>query len=269
MVRLTYRKSASGVPILSRAEMDLLAEAIVYDFCSEAMERPQAIDVEMFCEKYLGLNLDFQYLSNCGLYLGMMVFHDTNRIIVYNKEKKQAEYAKVKGGTVIIDNTLLSYDLNERIKRIQTSDYDDKIKKHFINRIAEQAKRRDHRYRFTLSHEAAGHALLHKDYFNHFAENASSGIQCRMAVGHGKKDFRSFSDYDWMEWQADGMASSFLMPASMVKKVVKDLTNSMGKVWDEYKYYSMVMQVSEVFDVSIDAATIRLKHLGLIPKNYH
>lgn len=268
MIKLNYRKTATGVPLLSRTEIDRLAEAVVYDFCPEAMEKPQPIDVEMFCEKYLGLNLEFQYLSNCGLYLGMMVFHDTNKIIVYNKKEHIAEYAHVKGGTVIIDNSLLSYDLNKKVKEIKQSNYDKKMKTHFINQISEKARRREHRYRFTLSHETAGHALLHKDYFDHPIQNTVSGIQCRNLSEQGKKEFHSFSDYDWMEWQANNMASSFLMPATMVRKTVSELINHLGNVWEEYKYYSMVMQVSEVFNVSVEAATIRLKHLGLIPRNY-
>lgn len=69
MREMVLRKSKTGVPILSRKEIDELGESIVYEFCPEALVKQQSIDVDLLAEEFLGVTLDFQYLSNCGLYL--------------------------------------------------------------------------------------------------------------------------------------------------------------------------------------------------------
>lgn len=89
---------------------------------AEALRTPQEIDIDLFVQDYLGMEQDFQYLSHCGLYLGMTVFNETDKIPVYNPAKYCAEYISAKANTVIIDNSLLE-------------------------------ENQEHRYRFTMGHE--------------------------------------------------------------------------------------------------------------------
>lgn len=89
---------------------------------AEALRTPQEIDIDLFVQDYLGMEQDFQYLSHCGLYLGMTVFNETDKIPVYNPAKYCAEYISTKAKTVIIDNSLLE-------------------------------ENQEHRYRFTMGHE--------------------------------------------------------------------------------------------------------------------
>ena len=70
---------------------------------AEALRTPQEIDIDLFVQDYLGMEQDFQYLSHCGLYLGMTVFNETDKIPVYNPAKYCAEYISTKAKTVIID----------------------------------------------------------------------------------------------------------------------------------------------------------------------
>ena len=107
MVRLNINRKRSGVPVLSRKQIDDLGERLVYDFCPDAMVNPQPLDVDLFAQDYLGMEQDYQYLSHCGVYLGMTVFNDTNKVVVFNPDKNEAEYISAKAGTIIIDNTLL------------------------------------------------------------------------------------------------------------------------------------------------------------------
>ena len=237
MIPINIRRNSNGVPILKQTEIDVIAEALFYDFCPEALNEPQAIDVDAFCESYLGLHLDYQYLSNNGIYLGMTVFSDSERIIVFDPMLKRAEYTSVKAGTVIIDNTLLD-------------------------------EKQEHRYRFTMGHEAAGHAVLHKPYFEHMKDrNKAAMIQCRMDSKE-KKDPRSYTDIDWMEWQADKMSSSFLMPRSSVMKVAERVKEEMKGNWEYYISLYLVQEVSKVFNVSQMAAFLRLKTLEQIPNEF-
>lgn len=127
------RRKRSGTPILSRKEIDKITENLIADFCPEALKNPQEIDVDLFVQDYMKMDQDFQYLSHCGVYLGMTVFNDTDKIPVYDPVKNRAEYVSERARTIIIDNTLLE-------------------------------ESQEHRYRFTVGHEG-GHGYFHTEYF--------------------------------------------------------------------------------------------------------
>ena len=78
----------SGAPVLSRKEIDIIGENLVSDFNPDAMHTPQEIDIDLFVQDYLGADQDFQYLSHCGVYLGMTVFNDTDKVPVYDPIQK-------------------------------------------------------------------------------------------------------------------------------------------------------------------------------------
>ncbi|WP_418419516.1 ImmA/IrrE family metallo-endopeptidase [Blautia sp.] len=242
MRKLRVKRNSYGVPILTKEEIDILGERLIYDFCPEAMKKPQAIDVDLFAQDYLGMEQDYQYLSHCGLYLGMMVFQDADNIIVFNPEKKEAEYIHADAGTIIIDTSLLEVGQEKR-------------------------------YRFTMGHEAAGHAVLHGPYFSQRIESLSLFdkeeplIQCRTDVNQIElKRSSSWTNRDWMEWQANAMAAAFLMPRSMVRKTIKDINLSNSNLKSRDAHY--VKRVSDIFDVSIAAAICRLKDLKEISGSF-
>ncbi|MEG1926349.1 MAG: hypothetical protein RR415_11460, partial [Ruthenibacterium sp.] len=91
--------TASNTPILNKAEIDDIGEHLVADFCPEAMRVPMTIDIDSFVETYLGFTQDYQYLSHNGIYLGMTVFCDTNKVPVYDPAHERAEYISAKAGT--------------------------------------------------------------------------------------------------------------------------------------------------------------------------
>ena len=49
----------NGVPILSKKELEIMAENFLKDFKTETLIKPQAIDIDDFAFNYLGLKLDF------------------------------------------------------------------------------------------------------------------------------------------------------------------------------------------------------------------
>ena len=239
MYKPSFKTKRNGVPVLSKEEIDNIAENYLLDFCPEAMKTPQEIDIDSFALNYLKLNQDFQYLSHKGIYLGMMVFKDTKKVPVFIPERNEADYIEAKARTIIIDNTLL--DENQ-----------------------------EHRYRYTMGHEC-GHDIYHKYYYvkelpnqiSLFEEIDEPLIRCRV-VNNFKKDKRLWTDSDWMEWQSNYMSSALLMPKSMVIKAVKD-TNFKGK--KILTDYIKVGTISKIFNVSIEAATYRLEGLGIIDKD--
>lgn len=226
------------VPILKGSEIDEWGESFVRDFCPDALYEPTPLDVDRFVCEYLGLTQDFAWLSNDGRYLGMTVFNDTGRVIVYDPERDSADYLTAKAGTVIIDNALLE-------------------------------KSKENRYRFTMGHEG-GHAIFHTEHFAYdpnqlciFDEPPEPMVQCRADSTSTlrKKDARHWTPNDRMEWQANKMASALLMPRSMVYKLFRALPSTE----DGLGFTAMaILSVADAFQVSNEAAQYRLLDFGLI-----
>ncbi len=175
---------------MSRKEIDLIGENLVGDFMPDALETPQEIDIDSFAQNYLGMDQDFQYLSHCGVYLGMTVFNDTDKVPVYDPQQECADYISAKAHTVIIDKTLL-------------------------------VENQEHRYRFTMGHEAS-HEFLHKEYFaydpdqmtifDYIGEAPIPMVQCR--IDTKKMEARNseiWTERDWMEWQANALSSAMVV----------------------------------------------------------
>ena len=97
--------------MLSRKEIDVIGQNIVGDFMPEALKSPQEIDIDLLAQDYLGMDQDFQYLSHCGVYLGMTVFNDTDKVPVYDPQNNCADYISAKAHTVIIDKTIRNTDI--------------------------------------------------------------------------------------------------------------------------------------------------------------
>lgn len=237
MKRPKMRLDKHKVPILSKAEIDALGEAYVRDFCPDALTEPMPLDIDRFVCEYLGMTQDFAWLSNDGRYLGMTVFNDTRRVIVYDPERNVADYMAAKAGTVIIDNTLLETG-------------------------------KEHRYRFTMGHEG-GHGIFHTEHYTYdpnqlslFDSPTEAMVQCRAdnAAALRRKPAGSWTAEDRMEWQANRMASALLMPRSMVYSLVRELPKEEGVEYD----LMAILTVADAFDVSNEAAQYRLLDYGLI-----
>ena len=228
-----YQTSNSNFPILSKRDISVIAERYAREFMPEIVEDPQPFNVDGFAENYLGLQLDYQYLSNDARYLGMMVFNDTDRVIVYLPDADQAEYMHADQGTVIIDCSLL-------------------------------AKKQEHRYRFTMGHEC-GHWVFHRSYYGYDASQLNlfdtqlPYIKCRESLEYDCYGFTNkWEDSKWMEWHADHFSAGLLMPETAVHLLLnRELS---GNSSEQRK----ITLVSERFNVSEKAAFLRLQELGLI-----
>ncbi len=227
-----FRKNAKAVPILSKHEINIIAETFAQEFMPQILTQPQPFDIEGFIEIYLQLQLDYQYLSNDGRYLGMTVFNDTNKVPVYFPHFAKADFIHAASGTVIIDTMLLN-------------------------------EKQEHRYRYTLGHES-GHWIFHNDYFGYnpdqltLFDKSLPYIQCRkININYIHTSTRDWDETRWMEWQADIFSAALLMPKTSVQLLI-DKTNAHC---DEIRKISLI---SDVFNVSEQAAYLRLCELGYI-----
>jgi hypothetical protein len=75
-------------------------------------------------------------------------------------------------------------------------------------------------------------------------------------------------DWDWMEWQASYVCGAILMPLSAIRSSVKenasawDSTNSIPS--DSSQSQGFTKLIAQAFDVSLDAAQVRLQKLGIL-----
>ena len=235
----TFRTKKNGVPVLSKKEIDVIAQRYIQDFQPQALVEPQEFRLEEFIECYLHMTPDYQYLSHNGIYLGMTVFNDTDNVVVYCPETNTAEYIHADAHTVIIDRRLI------------------------------EDEKQEHRYRYTLGHEG-GHEVFHSHIFCTdpdqltFLEPVQAPvIQCRVDASRFRRVATwHWKDGDWMEWHANAFSSCILMPADAVKIIY----NSVDAVTQVVRNYYAINKMVEVFNVSTEAATYRLKDLGLISK---
>lgn len=253
MIDLAFRTKKNGVPVLSKLEIENLAEIVLRDYNPDILDTPSSLDAELFAEAYTKLEMDYQDLTHDQSILGMMVFNDC-RIPVYDAEMDKAKRIIVNEGTILIDNSLLE---------------DDQIR----------------RGRFTVCHEAS-HWILHKQVyhadknqvslFDYLKEEPTPFTKCRMnEVEGGRREL--VTDDDWMEWQADQMASALLMPRRTFSSEVRERfkrvnmnkafyrmgTNFETDIWAEV----MVYELADLFEVSATSARIRLKTLGFIKED--
>lgn len=253
MINLKFRKKKNGIPVLSAYEIENLSDQITNSYKPNRNLMGEALDLDHFIECYIGLDMDYKDLSHNKSILGMMVF-DNCKVPVYDVEKDKAKYINVDEGTIIIDNSLL-------------------------------AKEQIRRGRFTLAHEAA-HWFLHRHIYItdkkqislfdtlEIGEKRIPVIKCRTSdIVCGEKR-KLNSDDQFIEWQADYMASALLMPKNAFAKVARDRFKSSNIIKGFYKMGTdyetdlwadvMARELADMFEVSVTASKIRLKNLGFI-----
>jgi hypothetical protein len=115
-------------------------------------------------------------------------------------------------------------------------------------------RHRAHRLRMTLAHEY-GHVWLHSGLWQETTESAVSH-RCR------REQIEAKSLVDWMEWQAGYAAAALLMAESRLSLVVRACCEEDRPAPDSGQATSLIQRVSETFDVSEEAARVRLSQLG-------
>lgn len=115
-------------------------------------------------------------------------------------------------------------------------------------------RHRAHRLRMTLAHEY-GHVWLHRELWRNTTE-PSVAHRCQ------REQIEAASLVDWMEWQSSYAAAALLMAESRLSLVVRACCGEDRPAPDSEPATSLIQRVSEAFDVSEDAARVRLSQLG-------
>lgn len=128
------------------------------------------------------------------------------------------------------------------------------------------------RFPFVLSHEI-GHLVLHRNV-SYIKSNYKDIIDTEIDFASGKKILQS--DKDWLEWQANQFASSFIMPRQTVLTTVvmvqqkMGITHNVGQVYVSKEsssirdFNNLLSEVAAIYDVNKTNVENRLSDLGLL-----
>jgi Zn-dependent peptidase ImmA (M78 family) len=243
------KKDKNRVPVLSAKEMDILAEALVGDYKPELLKEAQPIDYEHFLQFYLEADLLFDNITADGSILGLTSF-DIGQITIYDMENHCGKEIDVVEGTIILDKHLLSVDKAGRL-------------------------------RFTALHEGS-HWWCHKDVYaknrtqgTYFAVNNHPAVKSRTNSLDNFVFRKSAISKDWMEYQAEYMASALAMPKTpfivTAEKILSGLGIPDGKIitgvdkdCDFFAKLIFPALIAKAFGVSRKAAEIKLWNFGFI-----
>jgi hypothetical protein len=118
---------------------------------------------------------------------------------------------------------------------------------------------REHRKRSTLPHEY-GHVHWHAWLFDRYCKRNERHKCLRDEI------VTASGDVDWMEWQAGYISGAMLMPRSRMQLHVAAVRSERGieghLAEDSIEGQVLIQRTSELFNVSPEAADVRLRQLG-------
>lgn len=217
--------------ILSKADIENLAESFLLQYGSTYLKKAQKVDLEYILESKLGLTLDYQIMDKNNNILGLTAFNDSTLEVFLEDDSKRI--INVNRGTIVINT-----------------------------RLAEEEKMQKC-FQYTLGHET-GHWILHRknfsefdgqmDFFDAMNDNKSNLVCAKRDERYILK--RTFkTDLDWIEWQADYFSSCVIMPKNIFLNKYEELKR-LG-----LSDIECVNKLSDIFEVSKIACKIRLKNL--------
>ena len=229
MIPLYFETKPSGVPFLSDRAIEQDAVALIRNYKPCLLLDPAPVDIEQFAESYLGLNLEFNWLSHNQSILGRMIFCDTI-LPVYDPSAMRAEDFPVNSGTILLDNSLLE---------------------------------KETLLRSTIAHEC-GHAIYHRFYYR---RRKAQTAACTVSdVRMQTNTHLLTTDRDWLEHHAKRFSAAILMPYPAVRRVCRNYADHL-RLWyrNEPQLCNrlIVNRLASVFKVSCAAAQIRMQQLHL------
>ncbi len=197
---------------------------------------PMLIPIEEIACDTLNLQITRKHLSEDLSILGQ-VFFSAGRTEIYNKDDDEYVYVQVQKGTTFIDPDVA-------IERNVGSE------------------------RNTIAHECV-HWYIHRSYHSvQIMAGSEQAVAFRCPTEPQSEQFRSkWTDVDWMEWHANGIAPKILMPKETFLQYV-DASPRLPKAKDSatasFSRDLLIEDLAWFFQVSKQSVAIRLSELDLI-----
>ena len=229
----------------SKRDLEQKASELIRQYDPQRFLIPKPIDVYDVIDKILGVPYELVYLSPDQSILGLTAFED-------------------------IDWFCWSFpwcpdDLSEHMESNCLTDAEKKylpMRRHFskgtilIEKTLTEAGANIGRHNFTVMHEVF-HQVLHKKCFIHFNPNEPhySTKETFESDGHKKLE----TDIDFIEFQANYCAASFLMP----RTAIEFYCTAHGVIFTDCTDQN-IRELANAFSVSKEAMRYRLRELKLI-----
>lgn len=220
---------------LSRAEIDELSEGLIKTYAAKYRNKAvQSIDIEHFITEYLSLKIEYtNFAESDSSKIGFLADGQTPLLIYQDGRIIPFIFPK---DTIVLDKFLL-------------------------------AEKEQGRRRFTMAHEAAHHIL----------ERMNSNMDAaRFHTEYDNEQVYSTDELAQMfasvEWQADTMGASLLMPKFIMENALAKFTNSKPiKIYGDNIFAKrdkeLIRRMANYLGVSYTALVIRLRGLDML--EYH
>lgn len=247
-----YRQKDNNMYILSRDEIEEIATKKLKEFSPLNLEFPMPLRTTDFLENYLGLVVKHKYICDFQSGILALTVMGNEALIPSYDEAFQPVVLEETFGTVLITPQLSGRDNLPR-------------------------------KRYTEIHEAS-HFILHQPYFSQCEKNAAAShdkylhpfIACRKVELQHNEVLNT--DFDWLEYQADALAAAILMPKNVFVSYTRDVLKKNG-VRRNYLcvdtreshtiVHRIIYDIANTFNVSYQAAKIRMLHLGVLKECNH
>ena len=226
------RLSEYLVPVISKDQLDQVAEGFLEKYYPEALEKPMKVSAREIAKR-MKLRIHEVHITQLGTIFGQMHFSDS-RIKYFDSNTGTYKKAKVRRGTMLIDPDVF-----------------------FMRNIGSMNN--------TIIHECV-HWDLHRKFFEleKLYNREARAISCQ--VIEGAKPEKNRTPLDWMEWQANALAPRILMPEKQTRVKIEELIakyqkcNVKGRTYTIFE--AVVDELSDFFEVSKVSAKIRMIDLG-------
>ncbi len=253
------RRDKTRTPIIRNEDVWAYAEALVGDYKPALLKEPAPLNVPHFLESYLGATVEYQdiyYGRDDDPIAGATVFNDS-LIHVFDRDGLCIRTIEVAAGTIIIDNSTVATG----------------------NKGFEA---------FTGLHEG-GHFTMHPEVYQknpnqiclfEKPKDGSAVVCCRKSTMFGRHCYgRQLTPEQNREHQANSFAAFAAMPRQtfipLATGLIRDAGFSEGifvedeKDWESaYALEKICNKLIEAYGVSLTAAKIHLKELGLLMNTY-
>ena len=230
-----------NTPIISNKEIDDFAYAVLEDYDPGLLREPGMIDYEHFIESYIGMEIiykDIYYKENTPPIYGVTVFRD-GTVKVFDRENSRVAHPIIRANTVIMDNAVTANDGMAM---------------------------------FTGLHES-GHIFFHQGVYSIFR---AGQVCCRKKnTGNTQSNQSQWTAEEWREHQANHFAGAIAVPDMTFIPFVTNVLREYGIFKrsivlgnnDDLDILAKDLlpdRVSEVYGVSKQAASVRLKKSGFV-----
>ena len=232
------RLSKNLIPIIAKEQFDEIATEFLKQFYPEALYEPMKIPIEKIASDEMNLLVKHVRISEDLSIYGQIFFSD-GKTEIYEPDTDEFISIMVKKGTVFIDKNV------------------------FFKRNIGCARN-------TLAHECF-HWFKHKPYFTIQGLSGNEKVLAFRCPTEPKAEEqkRLWSEEDWLEWQANGIAPKILMPKEMFKLKAREnnyLKKLNSRNCENYQIYFelTVKELADFFNVSKQSSAIRLRELDLL-----